>query len=559
MNLSMLQIIRELLREKLGDVDFSVGVSEVPERGHISTNAAFVLAKEEGVEVAKAAEALSEHLMARGKEYFQSVEATNGFLNIRLTNEALQEELERIVGGNLMTKRRGLGRVIVEYSQPNIAKPLHVGHLRSTIIGDALANILDFAGAKVIRWNYVGDWGTQFGNVIAAYKLWGSEEEVRRAPVAVLAALYARFHKEAERDPSLAARGREEFQKLEAGDKENRKLWEWFRKESLRELERAYSALGIRFDVWIGESHYEKELAQLIARLQKRGIARESEGALIVELADLPPALIRKSDGATLYLTRDIANIEYRLKQYKPKRILYVVDNGQSLHFEQLFAIAKMMGLASAELTHVKFGLVLSRDMKKLSTRAGGAISLMEVINEAIRRAEAVVNKKQPNLPESERKEIARVVGVGALKYNDLSQNRQQDIAFDWDRMLSLDGNSAPYLQYTYARLKSIIAKAGSVPKLKKGALTESSDSELVLKLLPFPDVIEEITRTYFPHHLANYLYDVARAANSYYEKVPVLKADDSLRALRLNLVLQTAEILKTGLRLLGIEVVERM
>lgn len=571
----MLQTIRNLLQEKLGDAEFDVGISDVPEHGHVSTNVAFVLAGEKNIGVGEAAEALKKHLEENApKNFFEKIEIANGFLNFWLTKEALQDEFERIVKtGN--RKQEAGNRVIVEYSQPNIAKPLHVGHLRSTIIGDALANVLEFAGHKVIRWNYLGDWGTQFGNVIAAYKLWGKKEEVEKAPVEVLADLYARFHEEAKRDTSLTARGREEFQKLEAGDKENRTLWEWFKKESLKELGVVYAMLGVGFDIWIGESFYEKKLDKLIERLKKEGVAKESEGALIVPFdkaqgkpfENLPPALIRKSDGATLYLTRDIANLEYRLKKYKPERVLYVVDNGQSLHFEQLFQIAEKLGLKGAELTHVKFGLVLSSDMKKLSTRTGGAISLMEVIEEAIHRAKKVVEEKQrirqahgePELSEKEKEEIARVVGVGALKYNDLSQNRQSDIAFDWDRMLSLEGNSGPYLQYTYARLKSILCKAGKVPKFKKEALQNDADIELVLKLASFPDVVSNVSQHLFPHYLANYLHELARTVNSYYEKEPVLKAEEGLRALRLNLVSQAAETMKTGLALLGIQVVERM
>ncbi len=460
--------------------------------------------------------------------------------------------------------------MIVEYSQPNIAKPLHIGHLRSTIIGDALANVYEFAGNKVIRWNYLGDWGTQFGKVIAAYKRWGNEEMLKKDPINALNDLYIRFHEHADENSNFEEEGRVEFKKLEDGDKENRKLWARFKKESIKELERAYKLLGVSFDIWIGEAYYEKELPGIIKELEKDGVAVESQGALVVPLDEfnIPPGLIRKSDGATLYLTRDIANLKYRIERYKPDKILYVVDNGQSLHFQQLFGIAGILGMREAELRHVKFGLVLSEDMKKLSTRGGGAISLLEVIEEAIKRAGKIVNEKHPELDKSKKDEIARIVGVGALKYNDLSQNRKQDITFNWDRMLSFEGNSGPYIQYTYVRLRSILRKAGlsagaskksRIPKLNKEALEKPSDEALVLKLVAFPGVIEEVVENQFPNYLANYLHDLAREANSYYEREPVLKAEGDERVLRLHLVAQTAIVIKTGLGLLGIEVVEQM
>jgi len=275
-------------------------------------------------------------------------------------------------------------------------------------------------------------------------------------------------------------------------------------------------------------------------------------------LRKIPVALIRKSDGATLYLTRDVANLEYRMKKYKPELILYVVDNGQSLHFQQLFAVAKRAGI-EADAVHVKFGLVLSEDMKRLSTRAGRHISLTDVIDESVKRALGVVKIKQPELSDTEKGRIAKVVGIGAVKYNDLSQNRMSDIAFHWDKMLSLEGNSAPYLQYTYARLKSILRKAGNVGNFDSSALGSESDQGIMLKLVMFPEVIHAVTENYFPHHLANYLYDLARAVNSYYEKEPVLKAEPTLRDARLHLVTAAADVLRVGLGLLGIEVVEKM
>jgi len=560
----MFETIKDLIKKKLGDVEFELGPPTGGVRGHIATNAGFVLAGIEKKSPAEAAGELKKYLEDESpKGFIEKIEiAGAGFLNIWLTSGAIQSEFKKIAKEKPFFAKatEGKKRIIVEYSQPNIAKPMHVGHLRSTIIGDALANILEFAGDKVVRWNYLGDWGTQFGKLIVAYRKWGDDEKIEKDPINELNDLYVRFHKEVDSNPKLEDEAREEFKKLEDGDRENRKLWEKFKEESLKEFGEMYEVLGIKFDEWIGEAFYEKEMGPLTEKLTKSGIAKMSEGALVVPLDEkgLPPGLIRKSDGATLYLTRDIANLEYRIKKYKADTILYVVDNGQSLHFEQLFAIAEKTGL-EFNASHIKFGLVLSEDMKKLSTRAGRHISLKGVIDESVSRARKVVDEKQPDLNEEEKAQIAKVVGIGALKYNDLSQNRQSDIAFNWDKMLSLEGNSGPYLQYTYTRLASILGKAGRIGKLKESELQSEPDINLILKLAMFPETIHTVTENYFPHYLANYLYNLAREANAYYEKEPVLKAEGDLRDARLHLVKAVAETLKTGLGLLGIGTVERM
>lgn len=556
----MIEKVRELLEKKLGEEGFELALSG-GERGHFSTNAAFVLAKKEGKSPADAASEIDKYLKEKSpKGFIEKTEIVNGFINIWFTKDAIQDEFKRISNKRQVTRDKRNERIIVEYSQPNIAKPMHVGHLRSTIIGDALANIFEFAGYKVTRWNYLGDWGTQFGKLIVAYRKWGDDSKIEKDPINELNNLYVKFHEEVKNDPKLDDEARAEFKKLEDGDKENKKLWEKFKEESLKEFNEMYSIFGIEFDEWKGEASYEKELNPLIQRLLKDGIAKESEGAIIVDLTDegLSPGLIQKSDGATLYLTRDIASLTDRVKKYKADNILYVVDNGQSLHFEQLFAIARKIGLKFSA-KHIKFGLVLSEDMKKLSTREGRHISLKGVIDEAISRARKIVDEKQAELRGEERAEIAKVVGVGALKYNDLSQNRQSDITFNWDKMLSLEGNSAPYLQYSYTRLASILAKAGHFGRLKENALEDEADLNMVLKLAAFPDAIKTVTENYFPHYLAQYLYELAREVNGYYEKVPVLKAEGDLRDARLHLVKACSDTLKTGLGLLGIGVVDRM
>ena len=568
----MIQTIRETIAERLGDSEFEVKIENSLERGHFSTNAAFILSEKENLRPKEAAEELRSFLHKHDEaKIFDRIElGGGGFINIWLSQEAVKGEFRKIVKagrswGKVKTPNKNKETVIVEYSAPNIAKPMHVGHLRSTIIGDAIANVYEFLGYRVVRWNYLGDWGTQFGKLIAAYKLWGNRREIGKDPIEELEKLYIRFHKELKDNPALEAEGREEFKKLETGDKKNRKLWRWFKKESLKEFNRIYNRLGVTFSVQIGEAFYEKDLDEIIDLLKEENLAKESEGALMVELErfDLPPAMIRKSDGATLYLTREIANLKYRIEEYEPKRILYVVANEQTLHFSQLFAIAKMSDLTGGkgmpELAHVKFGLVRGETGKKLSTREGTAVKLNELLDRSVKLSEETLSTRKVDLKKSEAKEVAEILGIGAVKYNDLSQNRMSDIVFDWGKMLSFEGNSAPYLQYTYARLKSILRKAKGIPKLNGMALENERDLVLVLKLSEFPEVLDRVKETYMPSQLASYLYELAKEVNSYYHSEPVLYSESELRAVRLNLVKAASDILKTGLDLLGIKTVEKM
>ena len=568
----MIQTIRETIAERLGDSEFEVKIENSLERGHFSTNAAFILSEKENLRPKEAAEELRSFLHKHDEaKIFDRIElGGGGFINIWLSQEAVKGEFRKIVKagrswGKVKTPNKNKETVIVEYSAPNIAKPMHVGHLRSTIIGDAIANVYEFLGYRVVRWNYLGDWGTQFGKLIAAYKLWGNRREIGKDPIEELEKLYIRFHKELKDNPALETDGREEFKKLETGDKKNRKLWRWFKKESLKEFNRIYNRLGVTFSVQIGEAFYEKDLDEIIDLLKEENLAKESEGALMVELErfDLPPAMIRKSDGATLYLTREIANLKYRIEEYEPKRILYVVANEQTLHFSQLFAIAKMSDLTGGkgmpELAHVKFGLVRGETGKKLSTREGTAVKLNELLDRSVKLSEETLSTRKVDLKKSEAKEVAEILGIGAVKYNDLSQNRMSDIVFDWGKMLSFEGNSAPYLQYTYARLKSILRKAKGIPKLNGMALENERDLVLVLKLSEFPEVLDRVKETYMPSQLASYLYELAKEVNSYYHSEPVLYSESELRAVRLNLVKAASDILKTGLDLLGIKTVEKM
>ncbi|MDZ4231383.1 MAG: arginine--tRNA ligase [Patescibacteria group bacterium] len=566
----MIQTLKKAIEKRLGSDEFEVKIENSLERGHLSTNAAFVLAEKENLAPLQAAEELrsSLHQNAPG-DFFDRIEVGGGgFLNIWLSKEAIQGQLAKIAkagSGWARVKGRKKEAVIIEYSSPNIAKPMHIGHLRSTIIGDAIANVFEFLGYKTVRWNYIGDWGTQFGKLIVAYKRWGNKGKVRKNPIEELDKLYVRFHQELKEHPELEAEGREEFHKLEQGNKGNRKLWRWFKKESLKEFGKIYNRLGINFSVHVGEAYYEKDLTGIIDLLKEEKVVYESEGALIADLErfGLPPAMVRKSDGSTLYLTRDIASLKHRIKEYDPKKILYVVANEQALHFSQLFALAKSTDLAEGaampELTHVKFGLVRGETGKKFSSREGTGIKLEELLSRAVELAKQALVERDVSFKKDEMKEVSETVGIGAVKYNDLSQNRLSDIVFDWDKMLSFDGNSGPYLQYTYARLRSILKKARRVPKLDLSTLESESDQALVLKLAEFPDVLERVRRSYMPSYLASYLHELAKQVNSYYHSEPVLYSEPSLRALRLNLVKSTAITLRNGLRLLGIKTIERM
>jgi len=557
-------IVAEFTRE---GVDFDISISPRPELGHYSTSLALKLAKREDENPLEFAKKLALDIKSSAPVgLFDRVEAVApGFINFWLTEKFIRESLKFIVkeGENYGRSKIGKGkRVIVEYSSPNIAKPMHVGHLRSTIIGDALANIFEFTGHKVTRWNYISDWGTQFGKLVAAYKLWGDDEKIKNNPIDALLDLYIKFSREEKKDPSLADKGREEFWKLEKDDKENRRLWSWFKKESLIEFNKIYNRLGVSFDETIGESNFQKDLSRIIDLLKEKKVAEPSEGSLIVRLDkfNLPTALVQKSDGASLYITRELANLQFRLKKYKSDKILYVVGNEQSLYFNQFFAIANLLGWNKAELIHVKFGLTLGEDRKKFATREGKLIPLEEVINRSVELARRVVEVKNPNLREEKKQNIAEVIGIGALKYYDLKENRMSGIIFDWDQMLDLRGNSAPYIQYTYARLMGIKSKIGRPGRADFNLLTEKVELGLIKMLIDFPDTVSEVTRNLITSNLAGYLYGLASEANRFYELVPVIKDNNpDRRSARVALVGAIAQTLKTGLGLLGIEVLEEI
>lgn len=566
------EIIRDLINKAIRDLYVSIATpTEIlieTARGNFgdyASNVAFVLAKLLEKESDVVGQEIAAKILSYDASEITRVEATDGYINFFLSQDFLRQQLQEIYQIKASFGQSNLGKgqtVIVEYSQPNIAKRMHLGHLRTTILGDALANIYSYLGFKVIRWNYLGDWGTQFGKLIAAYKKWGSKAAVEKDPIQTLLDLYIKFHEELKQNPELEKEGQLEFKKLEEGDQENIKLWQWFKQESIQEFNRMYELLDIKFDVDIGESFFEKDLKPLVEELIQKGIAQKSEEAIVVNLESdkLPPALIQKSDGSSLYLTRDIANLRYRLSTYNAKRILYVVDNGQSLHFQQLFAIAKILKLDQAKLEHIKFGLVLGEDKKKLATREGKSIFAQSVIDKVIGLAGEIVSQKNPDLSEDEKKNISQTVGLGALKYELLKEHRNTDIVFDWNKMLDFSGNSAPYLQYSYARLMSILAKAAKPNEDNFSEISDPTAFNVVKHLIEFPNVLQQCQIHNLTNPLALYLYELANFTNRFYEQVPVLK-DENQKRLNAHLILieTTAQILQNGLKLLGIKTLPRI
>ncbi len=559
-------LISKITREK---VDFVVEKSEIKTHGDYATNLALVLAKKLKKDPIQIAEELKFKLIRflKRDDLIEKIEVVKpGFINFFLSPEFLQNQIKRILKEDRNFGFQDIGKkstVVIDYSSPNVAKPMHVGHLRSTIIGQAIYNIYKFLGYKVISDNHLGDWGTQFGIMIAAFKRYQSQiSNLDKITVNEMLDIYVRFNQEIEENPDLQEVAKQEFKKLEDGDEKNKKIWQILRKKSLREFEKIYKALGINFDFVLGESFYEKDSRKEIENALKKSIAfKNSDNSIIIPLDEfnLTPFLIQKSDGATLYGTRDLATVRYRVRQFGPEKIIYVMGNEQTLYLEQLFRSIDLLGYISHKnLYHIKFGLVLDENRKKLATRKGRIVNAEELINKIVELARKTVEEKNPKLPEEEKKEIARIIGVGALKYNDLSQNRQTDIVFDWNKMLSFEGNSGPYLQYSYVRLESILRKA-KLSKFKPELLNKNTELEILEELVRFPEIVEETAESFQINNLTNYLFKLANLINGFYESLPVLKAEERLRSARLALIKAATVVLRNGLNLLGIETVERM
>lgn len=448
-------------------------------------------------------------------------------------------------------------RVAVEFSSPNIGKPFHFGHLRSTIIGESISRLLEFTGHNVIRLNYLGDWGTQFGKLMYAYMEWGSEEELEKHPVMHLLNLYVKFNEKAKEDPALNERGREWFANLERGDEKAAELWGLFKVHSLEEFNKVYSVLGSKFDSLEGEAFSSRLVPDALKTVKKKGIAEVDDGALIVKLDENEaPFMLVKSDGSTTYGSRDVATLMYRVHELNAEQVLYVVGHEQSLHFKQLFEVMDKCGHAKENFAHVKFGLYLSPEGGKLSTRAGKVILMTDVLDEAIGLAKSTIEEKNPKL--KNKKEVARSVGVGAIVFGDLQNDRMKDVQFDLKRFTSFEGDTGPYLMYTHARAASVIRKAkelGVEPSADAdfSVLSDATEQKVISLLANFPEKVREAAKEYRPHVIAQYLLELGRSFNEFYHKCPCLQAEEDLRAARLALIEASRSVMESGLSLLGI------
>ncbi|NLM13232.1 MAG: arginine--tRNA ligase [Epulopiscium sp.] len=461
------------------------------------------------------------------------------------------------------TSAEGEGKnIVIDYSAPNIAKPFHVGHLRSTVIGGSIYRIYKQLGYNCIGVNHLGDWGTQFGKLIVAYKKWGSKEAVEQGGIKELMRIYVLFHEEAEKDPSLEDEARSWFTKMERGDEEALALWNWFKDISLKEFKKVYRLLGVEFDSYAGESFYNDKMDAIIEELDRKGLLKESDGAKIVDLEDanMPPCLITKRDGSTLYATRDITAAIYRKNTYDFEKCIYVTALAQNLHFAQWFEVIKKMGYDwHNKLVHVPFGLV-SMETGKLSTRKGNVVLLEELLKEAIEKTRQIINEKNPDLEDKET--VAEQVGIGAVVFNDLSNNRIKDVVFSWDKVLNFDGETGPYVQYTHARACSVLRKANiniDEESIDYNVLTDPSSIEVIRLIGQFPEKIKEAADKLEPSFIARYIVDLAQAFNKFYHDNPILVEDEIIKKARLSLVYSVKIVLSSGLYLLGIKSPEKM
>lgn len=544
------------------DQDAILNLLEQPKSSDLGDIAfpAFSLAKVER----KAPQAIAADIAEKiNQSAFEKVVATGPYVNFFLDKSKISDQVIKSVieaGADYGQQDEGHGQnITIDLSSPNIAKPFSVGHLRSTVIGDALSNIFRKMGYNTIKINHLGDWGKQFGLLMVAYKKWGSKEAVEANPIDELLKLYVRINAEIENDPELDDEGRLWFKKLEDGDPEATELWQWFRDESLVEFNRIYKLLGVEFDSLNGEAFYNDKMDEGVQILEDKGLLKESKGASIVELDDvnLPPAMIKKSDGATLYITRDIATAIYRARTYNFVKNIYAVGQEQSNHFRQLKAVLKKMGFDwSDDMVHVDFGLV-TKNRQKLSTRKGNIILLEPTLQEAISRAKAQIEEKNPELENKE--EVAHAVGVGAVKFYDLKTDRRNGYDFDLEAMVSFEGETGPYVQYAYARIQSILRKANFTPSTDATYSLSDPESWEIIKLLQdFSRVVKRAAENYDPSLIAKYAINLAQAFNKYYAHTRILDESPE-RESRLALSYSTAVVLKEALRLLGVDAPEKM
>ncbi len=546
------------------ELNIKIDYPKQKDNGDYSSNIAMQIAKEKGINPSIIANNIIENIST--EDLIERVEVVDpGFINFYLSKEFLLKEIDEVLEkkDNFGKSSLGQGKTIVmDYSSPNIAKPFGIHHIITTILGQSLYNIYREIGFKTVSVNHIGDYGTQFGKLIVAFKKWGDKTKIEENPIDELTKLYVKFHEEAEKDEALDDEARAEFKKFEEGDAENRKLWKWFVDESLKVFQKTYERLGfMHFDYIQGESFYEDKLDDILKEGKQRGIFVEGEeGSFVVNFDDetLPPLLVQKKDNSTLYSTRDFSALKYRIDTWHPFKIFYIIGAEQTLQFKQLFKASERFPWYHGEGIHIPYGRMSFKD-KKFSTRKGDFIKLDEVLDEACERAKQISEEKSKDKSNIEKQ--AKIIGIGAVKYNVLSQNRMTNIVFDWDKMLSLEGNSAPYLQYTYARAKSIIRKKDEAILKTSENMDTSKKIEETIRLLPlYKEKLIDSCEDFRPNILSNYLYELASAYNSLYNVVPILSnSDENERQLLIKVSEAVSQIIKNGLHLLGIEVLEEM
>ena len=559
--------IANCLKEKIEELTLEeiIALIEVPPNKEMGDYAfpCFKLAKVFRKSPNMIAADLAESIEAKGE--ISKVIPLGGYVNFFVNKSQLAESVIK----DVLTKKENYGHsdlgqdkaVVIDFSSPNIAKPFHIGHIRTTVIGNALYKIYDSQGYNVVRVNHLGDYGTQFGKLIVAFKLWGNKEAVEANPIPELLKLYIQFHEEAEKKPEMEDEARAWFTKLENGDEEAKALWQWFRDESLKEFARVYDLLDIEFDSYAGESFYSDKMDTVIEQIKEKGLLQESQGTNVVDLEEynMPPALITKNDGSTLYMTRDLAAAIYRKNTYDFEKCIYVVGSQQSLHFQQLFKVLELMGFEWAkDLIHVPFGMVALEE-GTMSTRKGRVVFLEDVLKQAIEKTRETVLSKNPNAKNVD--EIAKQVGVGAVVFQELSNSRIKDYTFSWERTLSFEGETGPYVQYTHARCCAVLRKANEeVSTDINYELLSDGDAAEVLKVIgSFNKSIVSAMRRNEPHIVTRFVLDLAQAFNKFYHDNPILVEDEELRKARLALVAATRQTLENGLNILGMHAPERM
>jgi arginyl-tRNA synthetase len=585
---SMMETFQSLLAKKLSNALAAAGLPDAgeltpatdPRFGDYQTNAALVLGKQRGENPREVAKKIVGHLNV-GDVCEPPVIAGPGFINFTLLPGAVAEKTASVLGDERLgvAETESPRRIVIDFGSPNVAKPMHVGHIRSTVLGDALARIATFLGHEVIRDNHIGDWGTQFGMVIYGWKNLLDQRALQQNPLVEIVRIYKETNALAASDPQVREACRQELVRLQGGDQENIDIWNECVAFSMQDFEHVYELLDIHYDIQCGESFYSDRLPGVVERLLKSGIAEISQGAVVVFFRDIPeladkPCIIRKRDGGFNYATTDIATVDYRLDDLKAGTVWYVVGAPQTLHFKQIFEIARRQG-HEADLRHITFGSILGEDRKLMKTRSGENVPLRELLEEACRRARKIIEEKNPDLSEAEKIDVAQKIGIGAVKYADLSQYRMTDYVFLWDKMLSLQGNTAPYLQNAYVRIRSIFRKAGESPVAtplwsvteETGhrsvatslTLTNPAETNLAKRLCQFAEIVPQVLNDFRPNILANYLFEVANGFHTFYEACPVLKSEEPARSSRLALCGLTGRVLHRGLDLLGIKVPEKM